>query len=320
MGRKTANMDGNNVIRKIGLLLGVAACGALVTSCGGDDDDPTPTPTGSSTPTPSPTSSELSLTADFTASSGNANYIYAFFTPDTGGTEVFNGGSRINGNGVIEFVASPDSASFIFPDLSEAAVFGAAEFVSVSATQRFYQMGTAALTMFLPDEEVMRVTYDLDDQPFTRNSVEGTLRSRRSAIFFSPVTTTTDIASTLTYSGDIDVAGGDPGVTAADTVSAPQTTFTVTPGTDDTISGTIAIFETVASTQTQIASFEISAKVGAGGTFDGAISDTTYALTGNYVGALAGDDREEVFIIFSAIDSDPDDDDDRVFVGSYIGN
>lgn len=313
------------MLRKIGLLLSVAACGALVTSCG-DDETPTPTPTSTDTATPTPTpttSSVFSLTADFSATSLNANYGFAFFTPD-GGAEVFSGGTRLNGTSSIDFVASPDSVTFVFPDLSDPVVFGAADFVSVSGTERQYAAGDTALTLFLPFTNVMRVNYEIDNQAFTRDSVDGILRSQRTAVFFNSVTTTDDITANLSYTGAVDVIGGDPGVTATGAVSAPDVTFTVTPGTEDTVTGTINLFETINGVQTQIGTFDISATVTASGVFQGTITDTANDLTGNYVGTLAGADREEILILFAAQDADvagaADDGDDRVYVGSFIGD
>ncbi|KLI62938.1 hypothetical protein [Aurantiacibacter marinus] len=316
------------MLRKIGLLLSVAACGALVTSCGDDETTtPTPTPTDTSTATPTPTPTSVinfSLTTDFSATSFNANYGYAFFTPNGGGTEVFSGGTRLNGTSGISFVASPESATFLFPDLSDTVVFGAGDFVSVSPTQRQYAAGDTALTLFLPFTHVMRVNYEIDNQAFTRDSVDGTLRSQRTAVFFNNVTTTDDLTATLSYTGAVDVTGGDPGVTAAGAVTAPDVTFTVTPGTEDTLTGTINLFETVMGAPTQIASFSISATVSASGVFQGTITDTANDLTGNYVGSLAGANREEILILFAAQDANvagaADDGDDRVYVGSYIGN
>lgn len=312
------------MLRKIGLLLSVAACGALVTSCG-DDETPTPTPTVSPTPTPTPPTSQVfSLTSDFTATSFNANYGFAFFTPDGGGAEVFSGGARLNGTSSITFVASPDSVTFVFPDLSDPVVFGAADFVSVSSTQRQYAAGDTSLTMFLPFTNVMQVNYEIDNQAFTQDTVDGILRSQRVAILFNSVTTTDDITANLSYTGAVDVTGGDPTVTAAGVVSAPDVTFTVTPGTEDTLTGTINLFETVNGAQTQIGTFDISATVSASGVFQGTITDTANDLTGSYVGTLAGADREEIFILFAAQDADvagaADDGDDRVYVGSFIGD
>ena len=317
------------MLRKIGLLLSVAACGALVTSCG-DDDTSTPTPvatdTGTATPTATPSAStSFSLTSDFTASALNANYGFAFFTPDGGGTEVFNGGTRVNGTSAIEFIASPESATFIFPDLSEAVVFGETDFVSVTGTERRYAAGDMALNLFLPFSNVMRVNYEIDNQAFTSGTVDGVLRSQRVAVFFNSPTTTDDITTALTYTGAIDVAGGAPGETAADALSAPDMTFTVTPGDpDDTITGTITVFETVMGTQTEVASFDVDATVAASGLFQGVITDTANDLSGTYVGALAGPDREELIILFGLQDADvegeEDDGDNRSFVGSFIGD
>jgi len=301
----------------------------MVTSCGGGNS-PTPTPTGTATPTPTPTPTsavDFSLTADFSSSSFNANYVFAFFTPD-GGAEVFNAGARIDGQSDIVFVASPDSVTFSFPDLSDPVVFGEADFVSVSATERQYVAGDTALTMFLPFSEVMRVSYEIDNQAFTQDSVDGILRSQRVAIFFNNVTTTDEITTTLSYTGPVDVIGGDPGVTAPGAVSSPDVTFTVTPGATaddaDTLTGTIIVSEDVMGTPTVVGTFDINAEVSANGVFDGTFEDTANELTGAFVGTLAGDNREEIFVLFAAQDTDvageADDGDDTTFVGSYFGD
>ncbi|WP_340588919.1 hypothetical protein [Erythrobacter alti] len=312
------------MLRKIGLFIGVAACGALVTSCGGGNPDPTPTPTTTATPTPTPTSAtNFSLTADFSSTSFNANYGFAYFTPN-GGTEIFSGGSRINGTSAISFVASPDSATFTFPDLNDAVVFGASDFVSVDATERRYATANTALTLFLPFENVMRVNYEIDNQAFTRDSVDGILRSQRVAVFFNTPTTTDDITATLSYTGTVDVVGGDPGVTRSGSISSPNVTFTITPGTNDTLTGTIDIFEDVMGVPTVVASLDFSATVSSTGVFEGTLEDTANELTGNFVGTLAGANREELFILFAARDADvageADDGDNTTFVGSFIGN
>jgi hypothetical protein len=318
-------MDGNHVIRKIGLLLGVAALGALVTSCGGGNGStPTPTPTGTSTATPTPTpttAAPFSLTADFATNGTNTGIIVAYFTPAAGGTETFNDGARVNGTSAIAFVASPDSATFSFPDLRDPVVFGAADFVSLSATERRYVAGDEALTLFLPFQEVLQVSYQIDNQAFTRGTVDGTLRSERLAIFFNPVTTTDDITTALTYTGQARVEGGEPGTTATGVLSSPQATFTVTPGaTEDRITGTITVFETAGAVQTQVATITIDAALSSAGGFSGTITDAANKLTGQYAGTVAGANRDELLIVFSAVDNNATDTDLTEFLGSFIGS
>lgn len=300
--------------------------GALITSCG-DDETPTPTPTDSGTATPTPTSTAtgsitFSLTQDFTAGSSNANAVVGFFTPD-GGAEVFSNAARVNGAAGVEFVASPESLTFAYPDISDPLVFTDADFDSLTATMRRYVRGDQTLTMFLPLADVMRVTYDLDGQAFTRDSVDGTLRSKRVSLFFNPVTTTDDITAALTYSGVGEAFGGDPGVTPSGVLTVTATDLTITPGaTDsdaDTVSITLTIFETSGMTQTEVAQVAISGELGGSDTFFGDITDTANGLSGEFAGSLAGDNREEAFLIFSITDADADDDDDRRFVGTWIG-
>ena len=309
-------MDGNDVLKKIGLLIGVAACGALVTSCGGGDPEPTPTPTETATPTPTPTTSGVfDLTAAFQASSTNANLIYAYFTP-TGGAETFNDASRLNGVANVSLAFDPETATFLFPDLPDPVTYDSADLVSSSSTSRVYAEGDTSLTLELPFSEVLRVTYEIDDQAFTRNSTAGTLRSQRVALFLNNVTTTADITSTLTYTGTPVVAGGEPGVTPAGAVTSQATTFTITPGTDDTVTATITIFQTVGGATTQVAQFAINEELGANGGFSGAIDDTTNGLKGVFAGGLAGANREELVLIFSLANAD----DGREYVGTLIAD
>ncbi|WP_151973722.1 hypothetical protein [Erythrobacter sp. EC-HK427] len=301
----------------------------MVTSCG-DDETPTPTPTSADTstptPTPTPTSTApiaFSVTQDFAASSANTNAIVGFFTPDGSTSEVFSSAARVNGTAVIELDTTPDTASFGFPDIATLLVFAAADFVSVSATERRYARGDEALTLFLPATHIMRVTYDLDDQAFTRDNVAGTLRSRRSSLFFNPVTTTDDITAALTYTGTAEAFGGAPGVTPSGILTVTATNLVVTPGATataaDTVTITIEIFETVNNVSTRVATLVMTDDVTTNGTFFGDIDDNTFGLDGEFAGSLAGPNREEAFLVFSVTDDDPADADNRRFVGSWIG-
>ncbi|WP_338243337.1 hypothetical protein [Aurantiacibacter hainanensis] len=310
------------MLRKYALFVGVAALGALVTSCGGDDTgSPTPTPSGTATPTPSPTPSQalvdFDLTDDFAAQSTNANYTFAYFTPDSGGDEVFSGASRLNGNAAIEFDPSPDSVTFTFVDLDDPVEFDAADFISGSATMRSYASGTDRLTLELPFNHVLRVRYGRETD-FTSGSTDGTLRAQRVALFFNRVTTTSAIASNITYAGSVEVAGGEPGETESGSISAADTTFLVDES-DDEIRGTIEVFEDVNGTPTRVAVFAMEADLNANGTFSGEIVDNANDFEGNFAGSLSGPNREEVFILFSASGNDGNDD-ERRFVGSFIGN
>lgn len=321
------------MVRKIGILLGAVALGALVTSCG-DDESEVPLPptseTGTPTPTPSATSTTplaFSLTQDFAAASTNANYISAFFTATGGTGEVFSSASRVNGGSGMDFVASPDTATFSFPDLTSAIVFSAADFVSVSTTERRYSRSNESLSMFLPFTNIMRVTYERSGQPFTSDTTPGTLRSQRVALFFNPVTTTTAIDSDLTYSGAVQVVGGESGVTSPGVVSAPDVTFTVDAnGADgeDSVLGAIRIFRTVNGAQELVTTLNIertamtsNAILLANGGFAGTLTDTANGFSGNYGGVLAGPNREEMLITFSVTSTTAGD--NTRFVGSFIG-
>ncbi|WP_267904188.1 hypothetical protein [Aurantiacibacter sediminis] len=306
------------MIRKIGLLIGVAACGALVTSCG-SDDTPTPTPTGTdtATPTPTPTSgvANFDFTADFDATSANTSAIVAYFTPE-GGAEFFNDATRINGNSGIEYIATPNSVTIRFPEQSASSVFDEDDLQSNSATERVYQDGDVGLTLELPFTYILRATLETDNQDFTRDTVDGTLRSERVTAFFSTSTDDTDITSSITYTGDPLIVGGEEGVTAPNALSAPQVTFTITPGSDDVISGTITIFETVNGNQVQVADLDFSAIVGENNGFNGTLEDNANDLEGEFAGALAGPNRDEVFITFVAFNAD----DNRTVLGNFIGD
>ncbi len=318
------------MLRKYALFVGVAALGALVTSCGGDgtaNPTPTPTGTGTATPTPTPTSSQVdySVTEAFTAESINANAVFAYFTADGSMDETFNGASRLNGVSAIRFETDPEAVTFVFPDLNDQVVFDAADFVSVSATQRDYARAGEKLTMLLPFTHILQVSYE-QTQDFTRDTTDGSLRSTRAAFFFNRVETTDDVTTTLNYTGTVQVAGGDPEVTASDALSAPNVTFNLQ-NTGSKVVGTIEIYEDVNGTPTLIATLDFDGAVNNTSTFSGDLEDATNNFTGNFAGAIAGPNREELFILFSISGvegEDPDDasDDDldaRRIVGRFIG-
>lgn len=308
------------MIRKIGLLIGVAACGALVTSCGGgNSSDPTPTPTSTetATPTPTPTSGtvDFDFAADFDSTAQNTSAIWAYFMP-TGGAETFSDLARVNGTAAIEYFASPNTVEVAYPELADTVSFAEADLVTSSATQRNYVNGDEALTLEVPFQYILRTTYELANQSTTQDTVVGTLRSNRLAVFFTLSAADSDITSNLTYTGDPLIVGGEPGATAPDVLSAPQVTFTITPGTDDDIiTGTINVFEDQGGTLVQVGSFEFEAELSASNNFSGTIEDTTYDLEGNFAGALAGPDREELIIVFAVANAD----DGREFYGNFIG-
>ena len=327
---KLSETDGIIVLRKFALFVGVAALGALVTSCGGDESPtptPTPTDTGTATPTPTPTSSAVaySVTEAFTAESINANAAFAYFTPDGSMDETFNGASRLNGISGIQFETAPESVTFVFPDLTNQVVFDDTDFVSVTATQRDYARAGEKLTMLLPFTHIMQVSYE-QTQDFTRDTTDGTLRSTRAAFFFNRVESTDDVTTTLTYNGTVQVAGGDPGVTASDAISAPDASFDLQ-NTGSKIVGTIEIYEDVNGTPTLIATLVFDGAINDTNTFSGTLEDTANNFTGSFAGALAGPDREELFILFSISGvegEDPDDVSDdnldaRRIVGRFIG-
>lgn len=322
------------MLRKYALFVGVAALGALVTSCGGDETGtptPTPTDTSTATPTPTPTATQAPIdfdfAQDFAAESTNANYVFAYFTPDAGGDETFNAGGRLNGNASIDYAVAPEAVSFGFTDLDDPVTFDDGDFVSGSATMRNYERGTEKLIMELPANHVLRVRYE-SQADFTRDTTDGTLRGQRVTIFFNRVTTEDDITADITYDGSVDVVGGDPGTTLSDAISAPNVTFTINEA-DSSVSGTIEIFEDVNGTPELVATlvFERTTDgdgnvtggvLNASGTFSGVLTDENNNFAGNFAGALSGPDREEIFILFS-VSGNEDDDDDRRYLGSFIG-
>ncbi|WAT17693.1 hypothetical protein OZN62_12355 [Aurantiacibacter sp. MUD11] len=312
--------DGNNVLRKYALFVGVAALGALVTSCGGDDTGtPTPTPTSTETPTPTPSPAiDFDLMDDFETQAVNANYAFAYFTPDAGGDETFNGASRLNGTSTISLGFSPESVTFTFPDLNDPVTFDDGDFVSGTATRREYARGDEGLVLELPFAHILRVTYEFAEA-FTRDTTDGTLRGNKVTIFFNQVTTEDDLTVDINYTGNVQVAGGDPANTLSDVISSPQVTFTVD-ASEGTVNGTIEIYEDIAGVPTLVGTLVFDGALNANGTFQGTLEDTANDLVGAFAGAISGPNREELFILFSASgDTDVDADDDRRYVGSFIG-
>lgn len=328
------------MLRKYALFVGVAALGALVTSCGGDDTGtPTPTPTGSGTATPTPTPTQgqvdFDLQGDFAAQSGNANYAFAYFTPDGGGTTTFSGASRVSGTASITLALSPELVTFGFPDLEDPVTFDATDLVSASPTVRSYARGNNGLVLELPYEHVLRVSYE-SQVDFRQGTTDGVLRGERTSLFYNPVTATSDIAADLAYTGSVEVVGGDPANTLADAISAPDTTFTID-ASNESVNGTIRIFRDNNGTPELVTTLVFQRTTSSNGTvtggvlssaetFAGILTDEANNFAGNFAGAISGPNREELVIVFSISgntdaddDGDVDEDDDRRFVGSFIG-
>lgn len=307
------------MLRKFDLVLSAAMCCAVLTSCGGSPSPtPTPTPTGTSTPTPTPSATPVvfNFTSDFVVSSGGI-YIYANFTP-TGGTEVFSDASRIGGLSGLAYTASPEKVVFGFPDLTDDVTYLASERTSATATSRVYVRDQTSLTIEKPFTNTLRATY-LRTDPFTRSAVAGTLRGYRVGLYTLPVTTTTAIASNITYTGDPQVVGGTLGTTLPGAVTSTSTTFTVVPAASSTtkpkITGTIRVFETVSAVTTERATLAFSGDLETSGAISGTITDTTNAFSGAFAGALSGANRDEVAIVFSASHADG-----RKYVGSVVAD
>lgn len=305
------------MLRKFDLVLSAAMCCAVLTSCGGSPSPtPTPTPTGTPTPTPSATPVVFNFTSDFVVSTGGI-YIYANFTP-TGGTEVFSDASRLSGLSGLAYTASPEKVVFGFPDLTDDVTYLASERTSATATGRVYTRADTSLTIEQPFTNSLRATYKRTD-PFTRSGVAGTLRGYRVGLFTLPVTTTSAIASNITYTGDPQVVGGTLGTTLPGAVTSTSTTFTVVPAasttTTPTITGTVRVFETVGAVTTQKATLAFSGTITSAGGITGTITDTTNAFTGAFAGALSGANREELALVFSASHTDG-----RKYVGSLLAD
>ena len=213
--------------------ISAALCCVLVTACGGDDS-PTPTPTESPTPgpspspTPTPTEVDFDFSTDFTSSITNSAYAFAYFAPE-GGAEVWSDGSRRNGQSTIAYEVAPENVEYTWPDTLELESFTAANLLNSSPTIRTYRKGTTdGLQMELPFEHVLRVAYE-KSQSFIRDTVPGTLRSFRYALFFNPVTTDTTITANLSYTGTPQATGGEAGVTPSGVITSPETTLVVGP-------------------------------------------------------------------------------------------
>lgn len=305
------------MLRKFTYVLGVAAGGALVASCGGTaTPTPTPTPTATPTPTPTPTATPtlIDFAQDFTSTSGLI-YIFGNFTP-TGGAEVFSDASRISGGtGSINFVVTPEEVNYAFANLSPSPQFLGADLDSASATMRTYVKGDEAMFLELPFQHVLRASYQRVD-PFISDTVPGDLRSRRVTLFGNAITTADAIDSVMTYNGLAAVVGGTAGTTPSMITIAHANAFTVTPGDPSiTFAGTIEIYESVGGVETQVAELEFTGTVGTNSSISGTIADAGFGFTGSFSGALAGPDREELAVVFAASHADG-----REYVGSYIGS
>jgi hypothetical protein len=307
------------VRRKIALFVGVASCCAVIASCGGGgNSSPTPTPTPTGTPTPTPTATPTPSFTDFdfaqafSAKTFGTSYIFAYFAP-TGGAETWNDGTRRDGQSTITYAVAPENVAFTWPDTATLMNFGAANLQTATPTLRTYRSGTEGLTLELPFEHIMRVSYERS-QAFTNATVPGTLRSTRVSIFFNDVSTTSAITTNLAYAGTAQVVGGKPGATAPGVFSSELANFTVA-ASDKKITGTIRIFENVNGTPTLRAVLPISATVSDANSFGGSIDDTANGFKGTFIGSLAGPSREEVFIIFNVAHTDG-----REFIGSLIGS
>ena len=308
---------------RLSLLLGLAASGALLTSCGGSNNDPTPTPTptgtGTSTPTPTPTATatpepaDFSFTEDFTTNSGGI-YILAYFTPGSGGDEVFSDATRFtSGTSEIAFAVDPEQITYRFRGENTLYAFNASDLVTDNATLREYMNNSGRLILEVPYANVLRASLQRTD-PFVRETVAGDLRSRRVTLFINPVTTDDALTGTLTYTGEPSVVGGTSGTTASNAISASSSTFTVD-STGPVLNGTIRIFETVNGAQVQRATLTFASTQNSGAAYSGTVTDTPNGLTGQFAAALAGPDREELALIFAVSDSDG-----RKYVGSFIGS
>lgn len=305
---------------KFASFIGAVAGCALLASCGGGDSTPTPTPTPTPSPTPTPTPTptpppaavDFDFAKAFTTTATNTSYSYAYFAP-TGGTEVWSDGSRRNGTSTITYAISPESAALDWVDAAALTTFAAADRQTTTPVLRSYRKGVDGLALELPFEQVLRVSYETA-QSFVRETVAGTLRSNRVAVFYNVVTTSSAITANLSYTGTAQVVGGKSGTTPPNVFSSPATTLVVT-ASDKKITGSIQIVENVNGTLVVRAVLPISATLNASGTFSGNINDAANGFKGTFVGSLAGATREEVFVIFNVAHTDG-----REFIGSLIGS
>lgn len=302
------------MLRKSSLLLSVAACGALLASCGGNntpDPTPTPTPTDTATPTPTPPPPpDFNFAQDFTSTAGT-NYIHAYFTP-TGEAEVFSDGSRVAGSGGISYVASTQSILYFFPDFQSFVEFAGSDAVSISPSLRSYSKGGETLKIERPFTNALRVEYQRSDSAIV-DTKPGNLRSQRVTLLALPITTTDAITTDLSYTGTPQVAGGIPGTTLPDGVLTQVTTFTVN-ASNSAVSGSIKVFDND-GVPTQVAELGFTATLLANQTFSGDITDTTYGFTGRYFGSLVGANRDEFILVFAASHTNG-----RKYVGSLIAD
>jgi hypothetical protein len=304
--------NGNTVLRKSSYLLSVAACGALLASCGGNNTpDPTPTPTPTDTPTPTPTPApppDFDFGQDFT-STGGLNYIHAYFTPN-GEPEVFSDSSRVSGAGGISFVVSPETVLYFFPDFQSVVEFTEDHIVSISPSLRSYANGEETLLIERPYTNALRVKYQRSDSAIV-NTEPGNLRSQRVTLLGLPITTTDPISTDLSYTGTPEVAGGIPGTTLPDGTLSQVATFTIDAATL-TVAGTIRVFDND-GVPTQVAELDFSTALLANQTFSGDITDATYGFTGRYFGSLIGANRDEFILVFAASHTNG-----RKYVGNLI--
>ena len=253
------------------------------------------------------------FTEAFAATFTNTAYAFAYFTPTSGGAEVWSDGTRREGQSKIAFAVSPERAEFQAADSDTIYAFTGADLITSQPDRRLYRKGTESLLLLRPFEHILKVVYERSD-PYVRETVPGTLRSNRVALFFNSVTTTAAISENLAYTGTADVVGGKSGTTPAGVYSSPEATLTVA-ASDKKITGSIRVVENVSGTPTVRAILPISATVGSSGAFTGDIDDTANGFKGKYVGSLAGPTRQEVFVLFNAANTDG-----RKLLGSFIGS
>lgn len=312
--------DGNFVLRKSAYLLSAIACTMMIASCGGGNSStstPTPTPSSTATATPSPTPTPTALNFDFAHDFGASSsflYISAYFTPSSGGGATFSDASINNSSqGTITYTASPQSVTFQYPDQTSGVTFDSSTLTNTTATELDFQNSTGQkLSLVVPYGNVMRATFEQTD-PYTQNTTTGTLLSDRVALFYNPVTDTNAISSPLSYTGNFQVVGGTPQTTPPGAVSVPSETFQI--DASGNLTGTLPISVTSNGSTTQVANFSVSGTVSSSNTFNGTLSDSSSGFSGNFLGTLAGPNREEMLFVFSVSNSDG-----RKFVGSFIGH
>ncbi|RJY09985.1 hypothetical protein D6201_12055 [Aurantiacibacter aquimixticola] len=302
--------------------LAVAACALALAACGGDDT-PGSRVIATPTPTPTPTTSviDFDLRAGFEAESENTAISVSNFRPAADGIRRFDTATRVDGVTAVSLRYSPARLTLAFPDLSSPVQFASTAFGTTSDTRLVVGRTDFGAVLDIPFDHVLRASYTSEENA-SRNGAAGIVETRRTAFFFNPVTTQSDLAETITYAGDTSVSGGVPGDTRLSTqrLSARTVNLQLRPGgrpsDDDRIAATISISESQGITTPRSVSIPFDTAISANGSFAQEIDHRGY--TGTVYGSVAGPDRQEVLILFAV--SGEDLGQTVIYVGNFIGS